>query len=252
MVATCQGAQVSSERILYAKAFFEKATFHGRSICILIDKLKEHEVSDAAGISALARSLIETHNVFLYLTEGNLDASEREFRYALMNLNQATDLLRISEALGTGSKNFIFWQETSRTSALAELESNRVFLAFGEKQRAHFLRGKHPYIKERYKGPRPISLEVESAAYNLFSHNVHSYGLSSSYAGSSTPAGLLNLLFLAVEMSAITLANLARRYRAIRPRTIGPIKEAEECLIKEVLSLKHLQEWQLSIGEDIG
>ena len=250
MVATCQSAQVSSERIFYAKVFFEKATSHGRSICAFIRRLKEHEESDAAGASALARSLIETHNIFLYLTEPGISRSEREFRYGLMQLNQAVDLLRISAALGAGSKDFVFWQETSKTWSIAELEKNQVFLSLDERQRAHLLRGKNPYLQERYKGPRAFSKEIESAAYNLFSHSVHSYGLSTSYAGSATPAGLVNMLFLAVEISAITLANLATRYRDLRLRTIGRATEAEACLIADALSLRQLLDWQLSIGDN--
>lgn len=93
-------ASVSSSRVLYAQSFFGKCTFHGRSICLLVEPLAKGHAADLAGICALARSLIEAHNVFVYLTEPRASPAERKLRVDLMHLNQSFDLLRISNALG--------------------------------------------------------------------------------------------------------------------------------------------------------
>lgn len=244
MIAKSKDVAASSERILYANSFFKKAVYHGRSICVLLDSFKEHQEADFAGISALARSLIETHNVFLYLTEPKIGRKEQDFRLGLMHLNQATDLLKIGRAFGAAEDGFMFWQRALAESSAVQLRKNQIFLSLDEKQRAHFLRGKNPYLKERYKGSHPLSLEIESAAYNLFSHNVHSFGLSSSYMGSSTPAGHFNVLFLAVEISTIYLAHLAKRYAKVRARAVGKLPTEYSKAITEVLSLEHLCTWQ--------
>lgn len=249
MASACSNAAVTSERVLYAKTYFDKATLHGLSIQFLLLRAKDGGGLDAGGISALARSLMETHNVFVYLTEAGISRGEREFRYRLIQLNQAVDLLRISEALGAGQKDFVFWQDAAQTALIADLQKNDVFLSFDEKQRTHLLRGRSPLLKNRYVGSRCVPIEIESAAYNLFSHNVHSYGLASSHLGESTPAGLWNLLFLSIEMSSIYLAHLAKRYRSIRPRSVGRESLADQAVLHEVLSLVRLHEWRMSVGE---
>jgi hypothetical protein len=241
-------ASISNSRVFYARAYFQKCTFHGRSICLLVAPLKKRRESDLAGICALARSLIETHNAFVYLTEPGLSTAEHEFRVELMHLNQACDLQRISERLGIPEGISPVWSHgDSRDFATAILNRNAVFLSLDEKQRAHLLRGKTPYLMERYLGKRPIDRKIEAAAYNLFSHNVHSYGLSSSCAGSWTPAGYKNLLFMAVEISLIFMAHLAKRYKAVRGRALGAMSNREQELLDEVLSLNHFDEWKCAL-----
>ena len=251
LVTACESLESGSKRVRplsvrthYAAAYFAKATLHGRSICSLLGEIKARRYADVAGICALARSLIETHNVFLYLVESGIGADELELRVTLAQLNQAVDLIRISEALEWGSEDTIFWQSAARDHARGVLESNCSFQALGEKERAHLLRGKSPYLKGRFKGTGPVKPEVESAAYNLFSHNVHAYGLSSSYAGSETPAGSANTLFLAVEMSCIYLANLVLRYRAVRPKAVPNLSNEATQQISETLALTYLTHWQ--------
>ena len=253
LVSACEAIQrvsanvrPSTVRTHYAATYFAKAALHGRSICSLLSEIKAHRYADIAGICALARSLIETHNVFLYLSESGIGVDELELRMTLSQLNQAVDLIRISEALGWEDEDTLFWQTASRDQARETLERNPRFVAFGEKERAHLLRGKAPYLKSRFKGSGPVKPEVESAVYNLFSHNVHTYGLSSSYAGSATPAGLANTLFLAVEMSCIYLANLIVHYRAVRPRAVPKIGSKDMQEINEALALRHLSKWQQS------
>ena len=243
-----RAASISNERMFYAREFFRKGTEHGRSMCRLIEPLKRKERADVAGICVLARALIETHNAFLYLTESKLSA-ELDFRIALLQLNGAVDLHRINNALGIGSDDVRMWaQEVSKKFAIDELNANQVFLALEQKQRDHLLRGKYPYLMHRYAGPRPIERAIESAAYNLFSHSVHSFGLSSSFAGRATPAGYVNLLILALQMSAIFLAHLAKRYRSLRGRAIGAMVATDKQLIEDVLSLKRFNEWKWDLG----
>jgi hypothetical protein len=203
---------------MHAFELFEKAWLHGQSICELLIPIERGEDGDIAGIAALARSLIETHNAFVYLTERNISEDERQFRRYLMYLNQSSDLRRISGALRTADRADSSWSELGRRHIIETLEKNRVFAAFDAKFQAHLMRGQTPYLMNRYSGPRPIERAIESAVYNLFSHNVHSYGLASRYGGSSTPAGLLNVLFLAVEASLVFLASIAKQYRALRAR----------------------------------
>lgn len=236
----------SSVRAHYAAVYFSKAALHGRSICSLLAEIKARRYADVAGISALARTLIETHNVFLYLSESGIGKDELEFRTLLAELNQTVDLIRISEALRWDDNEALFWQESTRDQVRNQLQANAKFKVLGEKEQAHLLRGKSPYLRSRCKSQGPVPVEIESAAYNLFSHNVHAYGLSSSYTASATPAGYVNTLFMAVEISCIYLANLILRYKAVRPRAVPALSESDVLVIRETLSLTHLTHWQQS------
>lgn len=253
LVSACEAAErasassrPSSTRTHYAALYFAKAVLHGRSICSLLGEIKAHRYADVAGIAALARTLIETHNVFLYLSENGLRPDELELRIELAQLNQAVDLIRISEALGWESEDALFWQGAARDHARSTLQANSAFLALPDRERTHLLRGRTAYLKSRRKSVGPVSPEVESAIYNLLSHNVHAFGLSSSYAGSETPAGAANTLFLAVETSCIYLANLMLRYRAVRPRAVPPLSDPDMQAIQDTLALTHLTQWQES------
>ncbi len=253
LVSACEAAErassssrPSSTRTHYAALYFAKAALHGRSICSLLGDIKARRYADVAGIAALARTLLETHNVFLYLSENGLSPDELELRIALAQLNQAVDLIRISETLGWDGEDALFWQGATRDHARSTLQANPAFLALPEKERANLLRGRSPYLKSRRKSTGPVRPEVESAIYNLLSHNVHAFGLSSSYAGSETPAGAANTLFLAVETSSIYLASLMLRYRAVRPRAVPPPSADHMQAIRDTLSLTHLTQWQQS------
>jgi hypothetical protein len=199
---------------------------------------------DIAGVCALARSLIEAHNVLLYLTEANRSKHERRLRFELMYVNEASDLKRIHDALGLAGDDF---GTTVREHALKvstdTLKENPVFQGLDEKHRNHLLTGRTAYLMGRDKGPRPLPKALESAAYNLFSHNVHAFGLGTTHIGSLTAAGAVNTLFLATEFAIIYLANLMVHYRVIRTRAIGPFSEKEAALLKRAVSGDELSAW---------
>ena len=239
-----RGSTIANSRMFHSRSFFEKGLLHGKAICALIAPIQRKEDGDLAGICALARSLIETHNALLYISEFKIGASELEFRIALMHLNQATDLLRINDALGIPESDMRCWaQRMSRNFAVDELEENSVFSSLDEKQRKHLLLGRVPFLGKRYRGPRPIKQQIEAAVYNLLSHNVHSYGLSSRFGGQITPAGSVNTLFLAVEMALIFLAHMARHYQRLRSPATGKLRPDDRAMLDEVLSLAHFQSW---------
>lgn len=245
-------ARLSNARVFYAQAYFRKGLLHATSLCTLVEPIKQGREADLAGLCVLARSLIETHNVFVYLTEPGISSHEQKLRLALLHLNQAVDLMRVIDALGVTPKNFGNWaQEMSRDFTLSELSANAIFQSLEQQQREKLLRGGSPYLMARYRGPRPVPRPIEAAAYNLFSHGVHSFGLSSSYQRSETPAGYVNVLFLAIEISLIFLAHLAKRYQSVRSRAVGILTQAERIPIEDALSLRHFNAWKQKLRAGI-
>lgn len=254
LVTICEGmieraakAGTSSWRSYYGHGFFDKATLHGRSITSLLESFRATKPSvDIAGVCTLSRCIIEVHNAFAYLTEPNLSVDESELRHQLFLLNHATDLKNINTEVGINeSDDRIFFVNVSLRSALHELQKNPIFLALDEPHRKTLLRGKSPYLVARYKGKRPIPRGVESAAYKLFSHNVHSYalGLSPLQSGQETPAGGINMVILAVELVILYLSTIALHYWRIRSRAVRSLTVEEKSFLANCASPKLIEQW---------
>jgi hypothetical protein len=242
----------SSMRIYHAHQLFLKAHLHGRSIQALVVQARRSGYVDISGLCGLARLIIEAHNAFAYLGEPNISADERELRFQVMHLNESVDLIRISRALGIRPNDSrIELQEYSTRWSESALDQNRIFRSFPQEQREKLLQGRRPFLSDRYKGDPPIPKRIESAAYNLFSHNVHSFGLSSRFSGELTPAGARNALFLAIEIALIYLSSLVVRYRVMRPRTARAFTGKEKAVLDDALSANHLQAWIDELGKTI-
>lgn len=238
------GVSFSNERMFHASRTFAKGVLHVDSICALFERYKVERELDRAGICTLTRALIETHNVLLYLTEAGISKPELESRLYLMYLNKDMDLMRIDAALRvTDNDNHSSFQAGQRDFSLRTLHSNQAFIEFETKHRDHLLKGRVPYLMNRYKGHRPVPRKIESAAYNLFSHNAHSFGLAINMGGRSTPAGSMNVLILAVEMAIIYLSHMIKRYQAVRAKAVGKLTPSEKLLIDEALSLNYFNAW---------
>ena len=254
LVAVCEGmveraatASTSTWRAYYGHGFFEKATLHGRSIASLLGTLRTEKPSvDIAGICALSRCIIEVHNAFAYLSEPGLSHDESELRHQLFLLNHASDLKKINAEIGIkASDNRAFFVDVSRRWASDELEKNPIFQSLDEAHRKTLLRGKSPYLVARYKGKRPLPHGVESAAYKLFSHNVHSYslGLSPLRGGQETPAGGVNMLILAVELAILYLATIALHYWRLRSRAVRSLSKTDKELLLNNASSALIEQW---------
>jgi hypothetical protein len=247
MVDRASGAAPVSWRGHYGHGFFEKATNHGRSMATLIEALQTEKPSlDIAGVCTLSRCIIEVHNAFSYLMERGLSHDESELRHQLFLLNHSSDLKKINAEFGIRSADDrIFFNDVTLDWALKALEQNSIFKALDEPHRKTLLRGKSPYLAARYKGKKPLPQNIESAAYKLFSHNVHSYslGLSSSFGGQATPAGALNMLVLAVELAIVYLANIALSYWRLRSRAVRTLSLSEKQFLKTSVSPLMVEQW---------
>lgn len=247
MVMRASGAGASTWRTYYGHGFFEKATLHGRSIVMLLRALREEEpFLDIAAICILSRCILEIHNAFAYLTEPGISDDEAELRHNLFLLNHASDLNKINIEVGIkASDSRIFFIDVSFKRARSALERNPIFQALDEKHRKALLRGKSPYLGARYKGKKPLPHGIESAAYKLFSHNVHSYslGLSPLNGGQVTPAGGENMTVLAVELAILYLATIARHYWRIRARAVRTLAKTEKEFLLSCASPAFVEQW---------
>lgn len=247
MVNRASKASTTTWRTYYGHGFFEKATLHGRSMTTLIKALRNNEPSiDIAGICTLSRCIIEVHNAFAYLLEPGLSDDESELRHQLFLLNHAADLKKINVEVGIeSSDDRSTFNEFTFNLALKALEQNPIFQTLDAPHRKTLLRGKSPYLVARYKGKRPLPQSIESAAYKLFSHNVHSYslGLSPLYGGQKTPAGGANMLVLAVELAIVYLATVALHYRRLRSRAVRTLTEAEKEFLLNSSSSLLVEQW---------
>lgn len=262
VVQTCEAmrkrslrAHTSSWRTYYAKGYFEKATFHGRSIVSLIDIFRSNKQPlDIAGVCVLSRCILEVHNAATYLLEFGLSKAESELRYHLFRLNRSSDLKKIN--IGFGIKDS---DDRSSFNAVAlerlhdELQSNVIFQSLDEPHRKSLLKGKSPYLAARYTGKKPLPRNIESAAYNLFSHNVHSFslGLSPMHEGCATPAGGANRSFLAIELATIYMSNIALLYWRLRSKAIKTLTDQERDVLIKGASTVYLENWLSNLQSNI-
>lgn len=221
-----------SFRMYYAQTLFEKGCLHAETLAMLVRASKHKKEVDIGSICAISRIIIETHNKFFYLTESNISSSEFQFRQDLMLLNADVDLEKISIS-PQSHENCDSYIQTLRAMKVESLQSNPIFGQFDKKTQSKLLKGKTPCLMERYKGKKPLSIATESALYNLFSHSIHSYGLSGRYSVQCSPAGYINSVILAVESTLIFLGSMTKRYTALRPRTIGQLTQEQ----KEIITL---------------
>ena len=221
LISLALRAPISSSRTYYADTLASKAVAHASSICALLASIRSGQEPDHWGICALTRTLIETRNVFAYVTEFRISSDERNLRVDLLSLNEQNDLGRINNALGLASSGSSWIERLTSESAQDSLMRNPVFLSLEQKEQTRLLKGRTPLLLARCKTPGPLSQSDESALYNLFSHFVHSFGLSNSGKGRSTPAGTNNVLFLATEAAILYLSDVGIRYRSVRARIMG-------------------------------
>ncbi len=254
LVDICEGmlersskASLSTLRSYYGHGFFEKATLHGRSIVTLVEGFRAETPSyDIAGVCTLSRCVIEVHNAFAYLLERGLSHDEWELRQQLFLLNHAADLKKINTEIGIKtSDDRFFFNNVSHRWALKALEQNPIFKSLDAAHRKTLLRGKSPYLAARYKGKKPLPQNIESAAYKLLSHNVHSYslGLSPLRGGQETPAGGLNMLVLAIELTILYLATIAKDYWRLRSRAIHTLSKGEKKFPSDSASSAIVEQW---------
>lgn len=247
MVERASAASTSTWRAYYGHGFFEKATLHGRSIAALLGALRTEKPSvDISGVCTLSRCIIEVHNAFAYLSEPGLSHDESELRHQLFLLNHASDLKKINAEVGIGaSDDRALFIDVSHRWASDKLEKNPIFQSLDEAHRKTLLRGKSPYLVARYKGKRPLPHGVESAAYKLFSHNVHSYslGLSPLHGGQETPAGGINMLILAVELAILYLATIALHYWRLRSRAVRSLSKSDKEFLLSSSSSALVEQW---------
>jgi hypothetical protein len=243
ILARSAEASRSSWRVIYGCEFFKKANIHGKSIITLIDAYRtdKHQL-DIGAICVLSRCIMEVHNAFVYLLESGLSKEESELRHNLFLLNHATDLERINAGFDIKISGWGKFNDYARHSSLENLEKNPIFSSLSEPHRKSLLRGKSPYLLIRYRGSRPIPQSLESAVYNLFSQNVHSFSLSlSPQCGDFTPAGGLNMLFIAIEVAVIYLSHLALNYGKLRRRTVRYLSIEDNSILQESILTSTLE-----------
>lgn len=248
-----KNSSISSEKILYSRSLFNKGLLHGHSLVSLLENaIKDRDLADIAGMCAISRCLIEVHNAFCYLTEKGIGKPEKEFRLAVLSLNHSTDAIRIGDALGNnGNTPYADLNLTILDWAKGKLRVNEIFKNLEGKQQKHLLRGRSPYSSLEYMGDRPVRKEIESAVYNLFSHNAHSYalGLHGAFGGRDTPAGQFNQVFLAVEFGLIYLSHIAIRYWNLRFNAIRKLTKQEKEILETGSSIKNFLNWQIQFAQ---
>src|SRR6266571_2082862 len=83
-VSTCLiGTRVAERHLSYADTIYTKLLYHAMSLQMLSPKTKEkpeHELWDLPSACAIARCIIEAHDVLGYIVLRDLSPEERDFR----------------------------------------------------------------------------------------------------------------------------------------------------------------------------
>lgn len=235
LIERAQNAGKHSSRTYHGHGLFLKAVLHGRSMLTLI---VSNGVTDVGAVCVLARCVMEAGNAAMYLLENGLSKDEAHLRLHLLLLNHSTDLQRIHVYLGTNGNS---WSTMSRHWSLSELARNPIFTAQDDLHRKNLLRGKAPYLHNRYAGPRLITKAVESGLYTLFSQSTHSLSLGLPLGGGQiTPVGSDNSLMLAADVGALYLSSFAPIYWRLRHKAIKILHSEERAFLRDQSSSSYL------------
>ncbi|WP_435921422.1 hypothetical protein [Paenibacillus sp. DYY-L-2] len=237
-------------RAIEAEKIFEKITLHAISLLKLLQSERDgnYETFDASAIANIARTIIETHNVFQYICESNITEEELRLRIDLMILHKSKDKQKILSKFDF-TESDESWQVSllSQKYAIRSIKKNKFFMILDNKDQQNLLKGNKAFYFDRMKNTRsPIEKVLESGVYNYLSNSVHSFPLglyNYSLNSGNSLFGIITLVFIAVEASIMYLANVTNSYLRVRKKLTSLISDDDKQFVKEMIRSEYFQNW---------
>ncbi len=230
-------------RAAQAEKVVEKVLLHCGSIIKLLSVDNgDYSETDIALIASAARNIIDSANLYFYVSERGISEEEIQFRYNLQLLNYDKNIKNIFKKFDFSLTSFrmrLIDAENIRN----EIKNSSIYVNANNDKKSIMLSGKQFFNKKELK---IIDNDLESGIYNLFSNSIHSFyiGLSNnSFARSgvfSSSIDSIMLSIIAVEIAIIYTANIVNDYILIRRKLGKKISNSERASIKNLMKADYL------------
>jgi len=179
------GREVNTWRESYGSHIFSKICLTGIAILKLLPKRAfnmapvDLEIWDISSVCILARSLIDTYNVFHYLIIEKVDKDELEFRFVLWNLHDVSERIKGLELMKSKRSEMNNLKQNLQ-NLREKLKNNNFYQKIDSKKQKDFIKGDKGIFLTNAKisenaGINPNYYRV---AYKYLSQYVHTYPFS--------------------------------------------------------------------------
>lgn len=230
-------------RAAQAEEVVEKVLLHCGSIIKLfsVDNGNYSE-TDIALIASAARNIMDSANIYFYVSERGTSEEEIMFRYNLQLLNYDKNIKNIFKKFDFSLTSFRM-QLIDAENTRNEIKNSSIYINANNDEKSIMLSGKQFFNKIELK---IIGNDIESGIYNLLSNSIHSFyiGLSNnSFSNSGVFASFIDSIMLsiiAVEIAIIYTANIMNDYILLRRKLGKKISSSEKVSIKNLMKADYL------------
>lgn len=241
--------RASVQRTILLEKMVEKILLHDNSILLLLNVIPEQiQELDVSLIASATRNIMETANVYFYISKRGIDAKDIDFRAEVMVLNETYNEIDITKKLGFSQEcvhaqiNHWYYKE-----AAERFKKFPQFLQLSANEQAQVLSGRKSTFQ--MESPHILQEQMESAIYNLLSNSIHSLPLGLS--GSSinrTPFfnsffHAEQLLIVALQVNCIYIAHVVKDYLNLRKPLYSLLNPEEKRLLKSYMSITELENY---------
>ena len=231
-------------RAAQAEKISEKVLLHCNSIIKLFDMAREdYSELDIALIASAARNIMDSGNVYFYVTERGISEEEVQFRYNLQIMNYEKNVKDIFRKLKFPMDSYKM-QLLDHDFVIKEIKETSIYSEADENEKKRILSGK-PFFRRKSTGI--FSLETESAIFNILSNSIHSFyiGLSNNSINRSLVFNSyidpVMLCIISVETAMIYTANILYDYLQLRKQLGRTLAREEREQIKALRSTEFLE-----------
>lgn len=231
--------KVDSWREEYGSYIFAKLCIHSIAILKLIPESSlfnlpnNFKVWDIASLATLARSVIETYNVFFYLIIDELDDKELEFRFLLWHLHSESERKRMLNSIGSTNPK-IKEVERDIEDYKNKLMNNDFYKSKISSERSSYRKGEtgialsNSNISER----AGISINFYKSTYKYMSSYVHTFPFSIQQIAvfKADDEESLNLIKALIDTTSGYLSFAIRDFVKLFPDQNETTKEVDELI----------------------
>lgn len=241
-----QNKRATTIRAAQAEKVVEKVLLHCGSIVKLLSIDKEDYAElDIALVASAARNIIDSANIYFYVSERGISEEEVNLRYNMQILNYYKNIKNIFGKLDfslTSSRMRLIDAENIRN----EIKNSKIYLQADSNERSLMLSGKQFINKPDMK---ILDYNIESGIYNLLSNSTHSFyiGLSNNSLSKSgifaSYIDFIMLAIIAVETAIIYTANIINDYMILRKKLGKKLSENERVIVKSLMEPDYIYEY---------
>lgn len=229
-----------------AEKVVEKVLLHCNSIIqLFVTNQNEYSELDIALIASATRNIMDSANVYFYISERGLSDEEVNFRYNLQLLNYHKNMKDIYKKLNFPMDSFRM-KLVDMSFVIEEIKNSSIFLTASNKEKSMILSGKQFYNRKRVG---IFSKNLESAIFNILSNSTHSFyiGLSNNSVNKSivfsSYIDSLMLSIISVETAIIYVANIINDYLLLRRQLGKIITQEERGRIKDLMRIDYISNY---------